>query len=167
MLREMITYKLMRIKEGRLYPMFVDSKTEMPIGEWLKAEVGPAVDETHVKSRIGNLSLRPGFHSTRLPFADWIGKKGDDGKLYQSPDTVWCQCTVEGNQVTEFGRNGLRTVPNGWYFFKTNRAQVDPWIISDKIRIDKILTDEEVRDICLELGHEPQPLWKDYLAERA
>lgn len=163
--KRMITYKLMRItKDGRLFPLFVDSKKEMKTGKWLTAEIGQLADGTHVKSKIGSLSLRPGFHSTKIPFADWIGKKGKDGLLYQAPDTVWCECTVEGEQVHEFGKNGLRTIPNGWYYFKTNKAQIDPWIISDKIKIERILSDEEVKEICVSLGHTPQPRWTEEVA---
>ena len=50
------------------------------------------------------------------------------------------------NKVTD--RHGLKELPNGWYFFKTNSKQEDPWIISDKIKINRILTHEEVEEIC-------------------
>ena len=60
----MRTYKLFRIKGGRLYPLFVQTNREMKPGVWLDAEVGELADENHVRSRIGPLSRRPGFHST-------------------------------------------------------------------------------------------------------
>ena len=87
----MVTYKLFRLKGGKLYPLFVDTKQEMPLGEWLEAKVGELADASHVKSRLGPLSLRPGFHSTEVPFTDWIGKREGD-RLVQRPDTVWCEC---------------------------------------------------------------------------
>ena len=81
----MTTYKLFRVREGRLFPLYVEHTREMEIGVLLEARVGELADATHVKSRGsgGKLALRPGFHSTKIPFTDWIGKKGSDGRLYQ------------------------------------------------------------------------------------
>lgn len=152
----MITYKLFRKKNGKLYPLYVDATTEQPIGEWLYAIVGNKADETHVKSRLGPLSLRPGYHSTKIPFTDWIGKKQADGTLAQKPDTVWCECEVEGNQLEVTNRYGSRELLDGWYFFKTNSKQKEPWIISNKLKINRILSNEEVAEICRSKGIEPQ-----------
>ena len=56
----MITYKLFRVKNGNLYPLYVQADRKMPIGEWIYAEVGKKVDDTHVKAKGcgGSLSLR-------------------------------------------------------------------------------------------------------------
>lgn len=152
----MKTYKLFRTKNGKLYPLYVDANTEMKIGEWLNAKVGDKADDTHVKSRLGKLSLRPGFHSTETPFTDWIGKKMEDGTLAQKPDTVWCECEVEGNQLEVTNRYGSRELLDGWYFFRTNSRQKEPWIISNKLKINRILSNEEVAMICRSKGIEPQ-----------
>ena len=53
----MITYKLLRMKNGKLYPLYVEADRELPIGEWLNAQIGPKADETHVKARIGGGQL--------------------------------------------------------------------------------------------------------------
>jgi hypothetical protein len=153
----MTTYKLFRTKNGKLYPLFVDANSEMVIGEQLYAKVGDRVDDTHVKSRLGSLSLRPGFHSSEVPFADWIGKK-QNGRLVQRKNTVWCECTVTGTQQTVTNRNGLRQLPDGWYFFKTKPRQPFPWIISNTITINRVLTNDEVGQICRTHGIEPQPM---------
>ena len=116
----MITYKLFKVRNGKLYPLYVETKREMPIGKWLIAQVGELADETHVKSKLGALSLRPGFHSTSIPFTDWIGKKSEDGTLVQKADTVWCECEVSGKEIKVTERYGLRTMPEGYYLFKTN-----------------------------------------------
>ena len=152
----MKTYKLFRTKNGKLYPLYVDANTEMKVGEWLNAKVGDKADDTHVKSRLGKLSLRPGFHSTETPFTDWIGKKMEDGTLAQKPDTVWCECEVEGNQLEVTNRYGSRELLDGWYFFRTNSRQKEPWIISNKLKINRILSNEEVAMICRSKGIEPQ-----------
>lgn len=151
----MITYKLLRMKNGQLYPLYVDANTAMAIGEPLQAKVGDKADDTHVKSRLGSLSLRPGFHSTQVPFTDWIGKK-QNGKLVQRKNTVWCECEVTGEEQIVTERNGLRDLPDTWYYFKTNAKQPYPWIISNSIIINRILTQDEVGDICRQYGLEPQ-----------
>lgn len=154
----MNTYKLFRVKNNKLYPLYVEADREMEIGKWLMAGTGQKVDETHVKSKLGALSYRPGFHSTKVPFTDWIGKKMSDGTLAQRADTVWCECEVEGDEIEVKERYGLREIPNGYYYFKTNSKQVDPWIISDKIKINRILSNEEVADICKANGKVAQPV---------
>ena len=153
----MITYKLFRIKNGKLFPLYVEAKREMELDKWLMAQIGEKVDNTHVKASGcgGKLSLRPGFHSTLVPYTDWIGKKTETG-LIQRKDTVWCECEVRGNQLEVTGRYGLREMPSGWYFFKTNNRQKDPWIISRELKINKILDDTEVDEICKLHGINPQ-----------
>ena len=154
----MKTYKLFKTKGTKLYPLYVTADKAVPIHKWIDAEVGEKVDDTHVKAKGcgGKLSLRPGFHSTTIPFTDWIGAKQEDGTLAQRPDTVWCECEVEGDQIEVTSRYGLREIPNGWYYFKTNSRQVDPWIISNRIRINRILSNAEVAEICRANGKEPQ-----------
>lgn len=144
------------MKGGKLFPLYVFANEEVPIGEWVHAKVGELADDTHVKSRIGALSLRSGWHSTTIPFTDWIGKRDSDGKLIQRANTVWCECEVEGEEIKVASRNGLREIPAGYYLFKTNSKQQDPWIISNKIKVNKILTNEEVSEICLRNGVTPQ-----------
>lgn len=138
--------------------MFVYANEELPVGVWLNAKVGELKDETHVKSRLGALALRPGFHSCSVPFTDWIGKKAEDGTLHQRSDTVWCECEVEGEQLEVKTKYGLRTIPEGWYYFKTKAKQPFPWVISNKIKINRILTQEEVEKLCEENGVKAQPV---------
>lgn len=154
----MKVYKLFRTKGTKLYPLYVNADKSIPIGKWVNAEVGEKVDDTHVKARGagGKLSLRPGWHSTNVPFTNWIGERQPDGTLAQRKETVWCECEVEGNEVEVTSRYGLRELPNGYYFFKTNSKQKDPWIISDKIRVNRILSNKEVAEICRANGIEPQ-----------
>ena len=154
----MTTYKLFRIREGHLFPLYVEHKREMPVGVWLEAGIGEMVGENKVRGRCDPLSLRPGFHSTLVPFTDWIGKKGADGRIYQRKDTAWCECEVDGKELTVTEKNGLRTLPDGWYFFRTNSRQKDPWIISDRILIKRILPQAEVEEICKAHGLKPQPM---------
>ena len=157
----MVTYKLFRIRNGKLYPLYVESNREMPIGEWLVAGTGERVDDTHVKASGcgGKLSLRPGFHSTLVPFTDWIGKR-ENGILVQRKNTVWCKCRVRGKEQHPTGKNGSPVLLDGWYKFRTNAKQndKDPWIISNELYIEKIMTPAEVAEKCHEFGIEPQKM---------
>ena len=151
----MKTYKLLRVRKGRLYPLFVEAQRELPPGIWLDAHVGELADKGHVRSRLGPLALRPGWHSCKVPFTDWIGRRTADGSLVQRADTVWAECEVDGAEV-EAPKRGLRTIPQGWYPFRTKAGQPFPWVISGRIRIMRILTYGEVEAICRAYGVEAQ-----------
>lgn len=157
----MKTYKLFRLKNGNLYPLYVNAKESTPINNWVKSKPGELIDETHVKASGcgGKLRLRSGYHSTDIPYTDWIGEKQDDGSLAQRKDCVWCECEVRGTQVETKTKDGYDIVPeNSWYYFKTNTKQERPWIISDWLRVIRILSNEEVAEICRANGIEPQKL---------
>jgi len=69
-------YKLFRINRetGELFPLYVDADTPIPQGEWVDAIAGELVDGK-VKSSIGKLAYRPGFHSAQIPWVNHIGTK--------------------------------------------------------------------------------------------
>jgi len=155
----MITYKLVRCHHGLYYPLFVETDRPMPVGPWLDAKVGELVDSTHVRSPVlGRLALRPGWHSCTVPFTDWIGKRGEDGRLLQRRDTVWIECEVEGDEQIVTDRRGLRSIPHGWYHFRTRPGQPFPWVISDRIRLLRPLEQAEVETICAAHGVVAQQL---------
>ena len=159
----MTVYKLFRVRNGKLYPLYVEAGRELPVGEWLPAAVGEMVDETHVKASGcgGKLSLRPGFHSTLTPFTDWIGKRMPDGTLAQRKDTVWAKCRIRGRKLNV---NGSRKLLRGWYLFRTNAKQKEPWIISDELMIERVLTHREVSHICRKHGCVAQRTEAEYEA---
>lgn len=155
----MKVYKLFRVKKDKLYPLYVNAKEEIKMGVWLKSKPGELVDETHVKASGcgGKLRLRSGYHSTEIPFTDWIGEKQEDGTLAQRKDCVWALCEVKGTEIESKTKQGYDLVPeDSWYYYKTNSKQERPWIISDWIKVDRILSNEEVAEICRENGIEPQ-----------
>ena len=94
-------YKLFRLKKskpGKLFTMFVHAGEAIPIGCWLCAQVGDWIGDPRkrkVKSKIGPLAFRPGWHLSDLPLATHIGVKDHTGKITaQYPDTVWAECEV-------------------------------------------------------------------------
>ena len=75
----MKAYKLFRIKDGSLYPLYVFANEALPMGEWLNAKAGEQNDQGKVKSKIGALSYRAGFHACEYPVATHIGGKSKAG----------------------------------------------------------------------------------------
>ena len=88
-------YKLFRIdpnRPGELFPLFVNANTPVKTNEWIEAEVGPQVASGRVKSKIGELAFRPGWHSGDLPMASHIGGKTSRDKTkpdYRPDNQVW------------------------------------------------------------------------------
>ena len=157
----MKVYKLFRLKKGRLYPLYVNAKEFIEIGKWLKSKPGELVDETHVKASGcgGKLALRSGWHSTDIPFTDWIGERQDDGSLAQRKDCVWAECEIKGTEIESRTKDGHRIVPSdSYYYFKTNTKQERPWVISDWIEVIRVLSNDEVANICRANEIEPQRL---------
>ena len=91
----MKAYKLFRMKKGKLYPLYVLSNKETPIGEWVLAESGELQSNGKVKAKLGNgLAYRPGWHCSTLPTCQHIGKKMADGSLARREDNVWAEVEV-------------------------------------------------------------------------
>lgn len=73
-------YKLLRVSknhQGKIYPLFVNANHEISMNEWIKAEYGEMNDKGEVKSKLGALCFRPGWHLSDIPYAPHIGKKGE------------------------------------------------------------------------------------------
>ena len=169
-----IGYKLFRIKKscpGKLFPLFVLSNNPFPIEEWIVAENGE-MKEGKVKSRLGLLKFRPGFHiNDKVPYVNHIGMKTNGVITHMHNDTVWCEVEyhtdIDYNAIAKINgksKNGnfnmrdacLSYIPkNGFYYYKTNPQMFDRWIISGEMKINRILDDEEVRKLCLNAGLKP------------
>ena len=169
-----IAYKLLREKNGVLYPLYVLANIPTPIGQWISAQDGPAANTPdHVKSRLGDLAFRPGWHLSPLPLATHIGVKDASGKIVaMHPDTVWCECEYHDTicYQSEADSNGwkngrfdkrramLRHIPeNGYYHYKTNPKMFMDWIIVGEMKIVRVLSDDDVAKICLAAGVTPLP----------
>ena len=160
----MIAYKQFRIdKGGKLHPLFVFANETVPVGEWLKAKEGIRTENGKVKSKLGPLAYRPGFHLSEAPYAPHIGVKENGKVKYMRPDTVWCECEIydEIDYTLEASLNGwhngkfnaqkacLDYIPEyGYYEYTTNPNAFGTWFIADRIKVNRVLTDEEVEDIC-------------------
>ena len=76
----MRAYKLVRIKNGKLYPLFIGRKKETKVGEWLHAECIPTK----------GFAVRIGFHCCFLHLAPHLKTK-----LCNGEQRVWVECDVE------------------------------------------------------------------------
>ena len=167
-------YKQFRIdKRGNLHPLFVFANETIPQGVWLKAKPGNRLESGKVASKLGGLAYRPGWHMSEAPFAPHIGIK-EHGKIkYMHDDTVWALCEVYDEvDYTEYARSfGMKNgkfnprdahigeIPeNGYYWYNTNPKAFGNWMIADRIMVKKILTDDEVEEICMkQFGIHSQP----------
>lgn len=162
-------YKLFKVKNGKLYPLYVNATKEVPLGEWLPAEIGPEAKDGKVKSSLGPLAFRPGWHAGDLPIATHIGGKsggwGQKKPDYRPDDQVWAEVEfgddvdwqTEANKrasKTKAGKIVPRTahitdvVPHGGYYkYKTNANMTGSWMIGGEMLVKRILSDEEVKKI--------------------
>ena len=177
----MIGYKLFRVKRsapGQLFPLYVLSDIPVPLGVWLPAQEGPRKENGKVRSRIGDLAFRPGWHLSDLPLAIHIGIKEDGVIRYMHDDEVWCECEysdavdyqlVADQQGMRAGvfhpRNAMLTeIPvDGFYRYKTSPQMLGKWIIAGSMKVLRVLPDEEVAGICRAAGYDPLPRKQPFL----
>lgn len=169
-------YKLFRVNKkspGNIYPLFVDAAEPVVIGEWVNAKDGPIGNNGKVKSRIGPLCFRPGWHLSDIPLAIHIGERDDEGNItYMAHNHVWCECEYsdEVSYQEEANGNGMKNgklipknayikhIPaNGFYRYKTNPNMLGNWIIAGSIKVTRVLSDEEAFEIVRKMGYEPLP----------
>ena len=75
-------YKMFRVdpkQPGKLFPLFVDANTPVEMNKWVDAKEGE-MSGNKVKSKIGDLAYRPGWHAGDLPVATHIGDKDEEQK---------------------------------------------------------------------------------------
>lgn len=175
-------YKLFATKPsapGKLFPLFVGANDPVPTGVWLDATVGPEASKTktgkqQVKSKLGPLAFRPGWHAGDLPLATHIGVKDASGRVAaRRANEVWAEvemaADVDYQPVAD--RNGrtkdggfsaakadIRTMPdNGFYRYKTNPNMTGQWLISGQMKINRVLTENQVNTLLKRSKVEPMP----------
>lgn len=158
-----IGYKLFeQDTNGNLYPLFLDNNTVYPIGEWIEAEI-------HYSNKF---APRPGLHIGVIPAAPWLMSYGENGIGYYKGrrkgwHRVWAEveynCTIDYNkEVADLPKKCFtdRIPDNGWYFFKEFGKAT--WIITDKIKIRKVMTEEERQEVLKWIQYDEQKEWTPY-----
>jgi len=169
------SYKLFRVDKrypGQLFPLFVDANKPVPFNEWVLATAGDLGKDGKVKSKLGPLAYRPGWHGGRIPVATHIGlkdKKEDVAPKYRNPDYVWAEVEMPADidWQKEADRRGVNKngkfiareahitdqVPiGGYYSYKTNSNMTGEWMIGGAVKVIRVLNDEEVASINAAAG---------------
>lgn len=163
-------YKLFRVdprKPGQLFPLFVNANDPVEIGVWLDADIGPSAAGGKVKSKLGPLAFRPGWHAGDVPIATHIGGKSSSD--LKAPDIrpenqVWAEVEMAADRdwQEEANKRGTNAqgkliagkahitdqIPeDGFYRYKTNPNMTGNWIIGGSMKVNRILSDDEVKAI--------------------
>jgi hypothetical protein len=77
---ETTVYKLFRLKNDRLYPLFINKNIETKMNEWLQAECHPTK----------GFAVRQGWHACLKPIAPHLKEKLSSGEF-----RVWVECTAK------------------------------------------------------------------------
>jgi hypothetical protein len=167
-------YKLFRVHKdhpGKLFPLFVDANTPVEMNKWVDAKEGD-MKNGKVKSKIGDLAYRPGWHAGDLPIATHIGEKSDPSKT--APDRrpanhAWAEVEMPNDvdwqaEATRRGTNAQgKLIPvkahitdqipkGGHYRYKTNPNMTGNWLIGGSMKVNKVLSDAEVERINKKAG---------------
>lgn len=155
-------YKLFEMNsKGELLPLFINKTKETPIGEWVFAENV----EYHPK-----FASRPGWHLGKiLPSAPWLMSadgtyKSQRGKTFKR---VWCEVEYVADidytdEVLKLPKKCFTDkIPNGgFYNFKESGDRL--WVIADRIRIVRIISEEERQSILRDNGFDEQLAFEPY-----
>ena len=176
-------YKLFRTKGGNtdeLFPLFVNANKPVNMGEWNPAESGLLTDAGKVKSSIGPLAYRPGWHAGDAPVATHIGGKSDSSLKapdYRPADQVWAEVEMPadvdwqsvadsrmeyskaGNPIPRTAQITDQIPEGGYYRYKTNPNMTGDWLIAGDMKVNRVLTPSEVYQINAERGvHDLPPV---------
>ena len=157
-----IGYKLFEMRDdGKLFPLFIGKAKETPMNEWVMAEI--------ITEHKG-FAHRPGWHiGATVPSAPWL--MGADG-TYKSQrgkkfKRVWCEVEyVTDIDYTDVVENlpkkcfTDRLPDGGFYNFRESGDRL--WIIADRIKIARIINEEERVKILQSIGYNEEKEFEPY-----
>jgi len=180
-------YKLFRVHPkhpGKLFPLFVNANEPVEMNKWVDAKEGEMAGDK-VKSKIGPLAYRPGWHAGDLPVATHIGEKSDPSLT--APDVrpanhVWAEVEmphdVDWQSVANergmnpkgklIARNAHITdqIPKGGHYrYKTNSNMTGNWLIGGAMKVNRVLQDKEVKAINKAAGAADLPRTRPFKAK--
>jgi len=181
-------YKLFNVdakQPAKLFPLFVYADVPVEVGVWYEAKAGELVNGK-VKAKSGTLAYRPGFHAGEYPIALHIGKRANvkDSKPSFRRDTqVWAEVEISADIAwqPEADKRGINKhgkliqsraditdqVPvGGYYKYKTNSTMEGTWIIGGAMRVNRVLSDDEVIALNIEGGKPDLPRVNKFDAEK-
>lgn len=154
-------WKLFEMRDDeRLFPLFIGKTKETPINEWVPAEIIP--------TRL--FATRPGWHlNSELPSAVHLMSadgtyKSQRGKRFRR---VWCEVEyVADVDYTDVVQNlpkkcfTDRLPDNGFYNFRESGNRL--WVIADRIKIIRILEENERVDILNSMEYNEREAFEPY-----
>ena len=158
----MTGYKLFEMRDdGKLFPLFIGKKEETPINEWVMAEI---------IERHPGFAHRPGWHiGATMPSAPWLMSangtyKSQRGKRFKR---VWCEVEYVADidyteEVLKLPKKCFtdRLPDGGFYNFRESGNRL--WIIADRIRVTRVLGEEERLNILKELNYNEKEAFEPY-----
>ena len=156
-----IGYKLFEMRDDyKLFPLFIGKTKETPMNEWIMAEGIPTK----------GFAPRFGWHIGKdLPSA--VHLMSYDGTYHSQRGKrfkrVWAE--VQYCADIDYTEEALRTkkkcftdkLPiNGYYLFKENNNAV--WIIADRIKVIRILSEEERQQILVNMNYDEAAAFEPY-----
>ena len=157
-----IGYKLFEQREdGKLFPLFIGKTKETVMNEWVPAEI--------VMEHRG-FSHRPGWHiGATMPSAPWLlgadgTYKSQRGKRFKR---VWC----EVEYVTDIDYTDIveelpkkcftdRLPDGGFYKFRESGNRL--WIIADRIKVTRIIDEEERKQMLKDMHYDESKEFEPY-----
>jgi hypothetical protein len=147
-------YKLFEMSsDGKLFPLFIGKKNETAMNQWVPAEI--------IMEHRG-FSHRPGWHlGATMPSAPWLMSadgtyKSQRGKTFKR---VWCEVEYVADvdytdEVLQLPKKCFadRLPDGGFYNFRESGNRL--WIIADRIKITRILTEEERMEILKSMNYD-------------
>ena len=155
-------YKLFEMRDdGKLFPLFIGKTKETPMNEWVPAEI-----IMHHPS----FSHRPGWHlGSFLPSAVWLMSadgtyKSQRGKRFKR---VWCEVEYVADvdytdEVLKLPKKCFtdRLPDQGFYAFRESGNRL--WIIADRIRIIRVITEDERMEILRSMNYDEVEAFAPY-----
>lgn len=157
-------YKLFEMRDdGKLFPLFIGKTVETPVNEWVPAEI--------IMEHKG-FAHRPGWHiGATMPSAPWLMSadgtyKSQRGNRFKR---VWCEVEYIAdidytNEVLRLPKKCFadRLPDGGFYNFRESGDRL--WIIADRIRITKIISEEERQQILKFMDYNEMEAFAPYKA---
>ena len=159
-----------------------------PVGVWLDADAAPIAGTSKTgrpqvkaggkgtQGGSGQLAYRPGWHLGTIPYALQFNRKDENGEKTLFPNNfVWAEVEyaddvdyqdeahqegINANGKYQHALAGLKHIPtDGSYKYRTNPdPKTDEWIITGAMRVNRILSREEVDEMVRKAGREPQKI---------
>ena len=167
------SYETVNESTGKKEKRKTGAKIEIP-NDKVKQELidGGFLPKGSNAKNITSLARRPGWHAGDSPMSTHLGSKTGGSNIVntRSSNQVWAEIEVPAdvdwqeiaNSEASFKKNGDMIVKSaqitdripedGYYKYKTNPTMTGSWIISGAIKVNRILSDEQVAEINNDFG---------------